>query len=68
VNSENKALAVAELKDNFLKSKAVFFADYKGLTVEQVTELRRRLRSQNVKVKVIKNNLARRAVEEAGLG
>lgn len=64
----NKALAVTELKEHFLKAKAVFFADYKGLTVEQVNELRKRLRAQNVKVKVIKNNLARRAVKEANLG
>ncbi|MBI3542446.1 MAG: 50S ribosomal protein L10 [Deltaproteobacteria bacterium] len=63
-----KVTAVAELKDSFSKAKAAFFADYKGLTVEQVNDLRKRLRAHNVKVRVIKNNLARLAVKEAKLG
>lgn len=68
MNKTEKAAAVAELKDNFSKAKAAFFADYKGLTVEQVNNLRKRLRQHNVKVRVLKNNLARLAVKEAGLG
>jgi len=68
VNKTDKAAAVADLKDSFLKAKASFFADYKGLTVEQVNELRKRLRAHNVTVKVVKNNLARLAVREAKLG
>jgi large subunit ribosomal protein L10 len=68
VNKADKATAVAELKENFVKAKAAFFADYKGLTVEQVNDLRKRLRAHNVQVKVVKNNLARLAVREAKLG
>ena len=68
MNKTDKNTAVADLKEVFSKSKAAFFADYKGLTVEQVNELRKRLRPHNVKVKVIKNNLARLAVKEAKLG
>lgn len=68
MNKSEKNSAVAELKDNFSKAKAAFFADYKGLTVEQVNDLRKRLRPHNVKVRVIKNNLARLAVKEAKLG
>lgn len=68
MNKADKVTAVAELKESFSNAKAAFFADYKGLTVEQVNDLRRRLRVHNVKVKVVKNNLARLAVREAKLG
>ena len=68
MNKTDKTAAVAELKDSFSKAKAAFFADYKGLTVEQVNDLRKKLRAHNVKVRVIKNNLARLAVREAKLG
>lgn len=63
-----KQTSIAELVDCFSKSKATFFADYKGLTVEQANDFRKRLRPHNVKVRVIKNNLARIAVKNAKLG
>jgi large subunit ribosomal protein L10 len=68
VNKADKATAVADLKDKFSRAKAAFFADYKGLTVEQVNVLRKQLRPHDVQVKVVKNNLARLAVREAKLG
>jgi len=67
-NRAAKSEAVAELRESFGKAKAAFFADYKGVTVEQMTELRKKLRPLNVQVKIIKNNLARLAVKEAKLG
>lgn len=67
-NKTAKSEAIASLRDNFSKAKAAFFADFKGLTVEQMTELRKKLRPHNAKVKIIKNNLARLAVKEAKLG
>ncbi len=63
-----KHALVAELTKDFAAANAAFFADYKGLTVEKVTELRRQLRPLNVKVKVVKNNLARIAVRDAKVG
>lgn len=63
-----KEMLIGELTKDFGAAKAAFFADYKGLTVEKVTELRKQLRPLNVKVKVVKNNLARIAVKEAKLG
>lgn len=59
---------IAELTKDFASANAAFFADYKGLTVEKVTDFRRQLRPHNVKVKVVKNNLARIAVKNAELG
>lgn len=68
MNKADKTAAIADLTENFRSAKGAFFADYKGLTVEQVNDLRRKLRTHNVKVKVVKNNLARLAVREAKLG
>ncbi len=42
--------------------------DYSGLTVEQVTKLRRELTANGCEMKVIKNNITKRAVEAAGYG
>jgi len=68
VNKSDKALAVKDLQECFAKANGAFFADFKGLTVEQANDLRKRLRPHNVRVKVVKNNLARIAVKQAGLG
>jgi len=58
-----KQEAVEQLKANFLKSSAVVFADYKGVTSEQMNALRRSMRDKNVTVKVAKNNLVRVALK-----
>lgn len=68
MNKSEKAALVAELTKDFSAAHAAFFADYKGLTVEKVNDLRRHLRPLNVKVKVVKNNLARIAVKESKVG
>ncbi|MCX5772652.1 MAG: 50S ribosomal protein L10 [Candidatus Hydrogenedentes bacterium] len=62
-----KIEAVAELKER-LKSHIVAIAtQYKGVTVEQVTELRRKLRAEGVEFKVYKNTLVKRALDELGI-
>ena len=48
-------------------AKAMVFADYRGLTVEQDTELRSSLRKAGVEYKVVKNTLTRFAAKENGL-
>lgn len=48
-------------------AKAIVFADYRGLTVEQDTELRSALRKAGVEYKVVKNTLTRFAANENGL-
>jgi len=55
--------SVAALKDNFSKANAVIFADYKGVTSEEMNLLRRNLRDKKVHVKVAKNNLVRIALK-----
>jgi len=44
------------------QAKAIIIAEYRGLDVESVTQLRRDARSQGVQLRVLKNTLARRAV------
>ena len=62
----DKATAVAELTDQFRNSSATVLTEYRGLTVAQITELRRALGAQT-KYSVSKNTLAKRAASEAGI-
>ena len=68
MNKETKKEALKSYTDSFQGAKAAFFADYKGLTVEQINDLRRTLRKHNVQVRVVKNNIARIAVRNAKCG
>jgi len=61
-----KASAVTELTDNFRNSAATVLTEYRGLTVKQLTELRRSL-GQETKYSVSKNTLAKRAATDAGI-
>jgi large subunit ribosomal protein L10 len=62
----DKASAVAELTDDFRTSSATVLTEYRGLTVKQLTELRRSLGGQT-KYAVSKNTLAKRAASDAGI-
>ncbi|AQP53147.1 50S ribosomal protein L10 [Vagococcus penaei] len=62
-----KAQEVEVIAAKFKEAASVVVVDYRGLTVEQVTELRKQLRDANVEMKVIKNGILRRAAEQAGL-
>jgi large subunit ribosomal protein L10 len=61
-----KVAMMAEIKDAMERASIAISADYRGLTVAQITELRRALRPANVEVKVVKNTLAAMAAEQAG--
>jgi len=62
-----KQLLVDDLSAKISESASVVVVDYLGLTVEQVTELRKQLREAGVEMKVIKNSLMIRAAITAGL-
>ena len=64
---EQKASVVSEIKEKFGNAKSVVLFDYRGLTVSEVTELRRALRESDSDYKVYKNTLAKRAANENGL-
>lgn len=61
---EAKTQAIGELKDAFGAAPDYIFADYRGLTVGQITELRKQLRAKSASFKVVKNNFARIAFEQ----
>ena len=58
---EEKAKVVSEIKEKFDNAKSVVLFDYRGLTVSEVTELRKSLRESNSDYKVYKNTLTKRA-------
>jgi len=61
---ESKTKAIGELKDSFSAAQDFIFTDYRGLTVEQITNLRDNLRAKQVEYKVVKNNFARIAFQQ----
>jgi large subunit ribosomal protein L10 len=63
LNFEQKQAVVAEVAEVASKALAAVAAEYRGLTVEEMTELRVKAREGGVFVKVAKNTLVRRAVE-----
>jgi large subunit ribosomal protein L10 len=64
---EQKAEQVELLTEKLKQTKVAVLTDYRGLTVSQIQDLRARLRGGNVEYRVIKNTLARRAAEAAGV-
>lgn len=66
-NIEEKSQVVAEIKEKLEKASTVVLADYRGLTVAQVTELRVQMRAAGVDYRVLKNTLIRRAANEVGI-
>ncbi|SDO07028.1 large subunit ribosomal protein L10 [Desulfonauticus submarinus] len=61
---EQKAKIIQELQEKAEQSAIAIVTDFKGLTVEEMTELRVKLREQSVDYKVVKNTLARIAFEK----
>lgn len=61
---QNKLDAVKALKEQFEKSSGYFFADYRGLTVSKITELRQELGKTGGEIHVIKNNYAKIAFQQ----
>jgi len=61
-----KEAAVAELTEHLKGAEAVFAVDYRGISVTQAAELRRRLAEADASFRVVKNRLAKRAAADAG--
>lgn len=64
---EAKKQQVDAIADQLKGSVSTVVVDYRGLTVAEVTELRKQLREANVQYKVYKNTMLRRAAEKAGI-
>ena len=63
---ELKAPVVAEISEAIKDAQSVVLVDYRGLTVEQDTALRKQLREAGINYKVYKNTMVERAAEECG--
>lgn len=61
-----KAAIVDEVVAKFENASSAVVVDYRGLTVEEVTDLRKQLRESGVEMRVIKNTFLKRAAEKAG--
>jgi len=62
LNLKDKQALVAEVAEVAARAQSVVAAQYRGLTVGQMTELRAKARRQGVYMRVVKNTLARRAL------
>ena len=66
MKKEDKELVVAELTERLRTSETLIVADYRGLTMPQIDELRSKLLEHGARFAVVKNTLTRRAAEAAG--
>ena len=64
---EQKQNVINEIKDRINNAASVVVFDYRGLTVSEVTELRRKLRESGSSFKVYKNTLTKRALDELNI-
>ncbi len=64
ITRADKAQEIDLLKSKFAKSKAAFIVDFKGLRVEQVTDLRKKLHPAESEMKVVRNTLAKLALKD----
>ena len=62
LNLEQKQAAVAEISAEVAQAQAIVVAEYRGLEVAAMTDLRRKARGSGIYLRVLKNTLARRAV------
>ena len=63
---KQKEEVVKALAEKFKSSNLILLTDYRGITVEDVTDLRNTLRDAKAEYKVIKNNIVKRALNENG--
>lgn len=64
MNRQEKECLIQSLRDDFVKSHAMFIVNVHGLTVSQVQQLRKNLYDQHGKMRVAKNTLARKVAKE----
>lgn len=65
-NLTKKSAYVDEFQKKLEKAKVVVLADYEGITVEQITALRKDIRNSGAEMRVVKNNLLARALKNRG--
>ena len=66
MNRDQKAAVIDEVAAQIKESEAVFAVDYRGISVQQAAELRRRLADADATLRIVKNTLTERAADKAG--
>src|SRR3954454_668197 len=66
MNRDQKAVVIEEVASQIREAQAIFAVDYRGLTVRQAADLRGRLIEIDANLRVVKNTLTERAVDQAG--
>ena len=66
-NLEAKKLVVEEIKEKFSNAKTLAFVDYRGITVDEDTKLRKKFRENGCDYKVYKNRLMLKALSDLGI-
>ncbi len=66
MNRNEKLDIIAQVKELLENSTAIYLTDYSGISVEDINGIRNEFRKENVKYKVIKNTMFKRAIDEVG--
>ncbi len=66
MRKEQKAQLISSLEGSFGKCRVGILTDYRGITAQEMVQLRKKLRAAGVEYRVIKNTLARFAAERTG--
>ncbi len=63
--TEKKIKEIEVLTEKFSNAKAIYLSDFKGMTVKQMTIFRKKMREAGLEYRVVKNNLAKRAIKKS---
>ncbi len=64
MDKATKTQEISDISEKFAQSKATFLVDFKGMNVEQVTSLRKKLFTAKAEMRVVRNTLAKRALKD----
>jgi large subunit ribosomal protein L10 len=67
VNRDQKSAVIEEVAGELKEAQAVFAVDYRGISVQQVADLRTQLYDAGARFRVVKNRLTQRAADDAGM-
>jgi large subunit ribosomal protein L10 len=67
MNRDQKSAVIDEIAGQLQESDAIIAVDYRGISVDQVAELRTKLRAADARFRVVKNSLSERAADQAGM-
>ena len=66
--TQQKEKIVSEMSDKFAKANSIFLADFTGIDVNTINQLRRKFQEVNVEYRILKNTLAKISFKKAGIG